>query len=171
MQPLLGWLWKLRSSCHRQRHGEVSKWLNPFWERCLDIAPWMKISRESRGWMFVVGWLGNKNIKYIRCLGFNDRYKWSEINLINQRVCLLLFHCFTPLLGSFTPFTPVFLGPTCINCWGSIFYEIFWDKAGAVKDSSPNWAFSTKGFAPIRRVNWLHLASTSCIYTCRYIGM
>ena len=63
MQPSLGSPWKLPSSCHRQRHGEGSKWPNPFWERCLDIAPWMKISGEKvEVGMFVVGFVGESGV-------------------------------------------------------------------------------------------------------------
>ena len=40
--------------------------------RALDEDFWEK---QSRLGCFSLGWLGNKNIKYIRCLGFNDRYK------------------------------------------------------------------------------------------------
>ena len=36
---------------------------------------WRFLEKQSRLGCLSLGWLGNKNIKYIRCLGFNDRYK------------------------------------------------------------------------------------------------
>ena len=119
MQPSLGSPWKLLSSCHRQRHGEVSKWPNPFWERCLDIAPWMKISgRKGRGWDVCrwVGW-GIRTSSISGGLGFNDFvYKWNEISLINGRLPFVvsLFH--STYRGVSLHLQLGFLGPSCINC-------------------------------------------------------